>query len=84
MSEGISRRGLIAGTGTLIVATAASQVPSPPARAAASTSPLPLAPLRIPEVDLGVGQQSDAKRLVNVRSGKLLESGSAQGAQLDQ
>lgn len=45
MPEGISRRSLIAGTGALVIAATA----------------LPLTPLRIPKVDLGVEQQSDAK-----------------------
>ncbi len=61
MPDGISRRSFIAGAGAIVVATTTSQVPSPPARAAAATSPLPLAPLRIPRIDLGVEQQSDAK-----------------------
>lgn len=59
MSEGISRRSLIAGTGALVIA--ATTTSFSPARAATSVTPLPLTPLRIPEVGLGVEQQSDAK-----------------------
>ncbi|KJK33651.1 Tat pathway signal protein [Lentzea aerocolonigenes] len=61
MTEGISRRGLIAGAGALVLATSTSQLPAAPARAAAPASPLPLPPLRIPKTDLGVEQQSDAE-----------------------
>lgn len=43
MPEGISRRSLITGAGALVIAaTATSQLPSPLARAATLTSPLPL------------------------------------------
>ena len=58
MPEGISRRGLMAGA---LAITAASRLTTAPARAATPVAPLPLPPLRIPEVDLGVEQQSDAK-----------------------
>ncbi|MET8763483.1 alpha-L-fucosidase [Lentzea sp. NPDC004782] len=59
MPEGISRRSLIAGA--LVVATTADQVLATPAQAATPATPVPLPPLRIPKVDLGVEQQSDAK-----------------------
>ena len=59
MSDGISRRSLIAGTGALVIA--ATTTSFSPAQAATTATALPLTPLRIPKVDLGVEQQSDAK-----------------------
>ncbi|MCP2246625.1 alpha-L-fucosidase, partial [Lentzea aerocolonigenes] len=56
MPESVSRRSLIAGTGAAVIA--ATTTSHSPAQAATA---LPLVPLRIPEVDLGVEQQSDEK-----------------------
>ncbi|MGQ4388492.1 alpha-L-fucosidase [Streptomyces sp. SAS_270] len=61
MSEPISRRTVLTGMAAMTVAAAISPTLATPAHAATSPQPLPLLPLRIPKVDLGIEQQSDEK-----------------------
>ncbi|MFD3498741.1 alpha-L-fucosidase [Streptomyces sp. NPDC058678] len=60
MSEPITRRRVLTGMAAMTVAAAVTPTLAAPAHAA-STQPLPLRPLRIPELDLGVEQQPDEK-----------------------
>jgi alpha-L-fucosidase len=61
MAKGVSRRNVLIGIGAVAATVAADQVLSPGPAYAASTEPLPLPPLRIPEIDLGIEQQSNEK-----------------------
>ncbi len=63
LSYSLSRRRMLTGVAALTVAAAVGPALAAPARAAASTGPqpLPLPPLRIPQTDMGVEQQPDAK-----------------------
>lgn len=62
MPDSISRRSVLAGVAAMTVATTVgSAAMATPAYAAAAADPLPLPALRIPQVDLGLEQQPDAK-----------------------
>ncbi|QDN75385.1 Tat pathway signal protein [Streptomyces sp. S1A1-7] len=62
MPESISRRSVLAGLAAMTVAaTVGSAALATPAYAATAATPLPLPPLRIPKVDLGLEQQPDSK-----------------------
>ncbi|MGW6908249.1 alpha-L-fucosidase [Streptomyces sp. NPDC054940] len=61
MPEPISRRRVLTGMAAVTVAAAVSPTLATPAHAAASPQPLPLLPLRVPQPDLGIEQQSDEK-----------------------
>ncbi|GHF59600.1 hypothetical protein GCM10018790_41900 [Kitasatospora xanthocidica] len=62
MPDSISRRSVLTGMAALTVAaTVGSVAKTTPAYAAAAADPLPLPPLRIPQVDLGIEQQPDSK-----------------------
>ncbi|GAA2630073.1 alpha-L-fucosidase [Streptomyces vastus] len=60
MPEPITRRTVLVGMAAMTVAAAVTPTLAAPAHAA-SSQPLPLPPLRIPKVDLGLEQQSDEK-----------------------
>ncbi|WP_030324822.1 alpha-L-fucosidase [Streptomyces sp. NRRL B-3229] len=62
MPDSFSRRSVLAGMAAMTAAAVVGPVAaSAPAYAAAAGSPLPLPPLRIPKVDLGLEQQPDSK-----------------------
>ncbi|WP_405577736.1 alpha-L-fucosidase [Streptomyces sp. NBC_01092] len=61
MPEPISRRRVLTGMAAATVAAAVSPTLATPAHAASSPQPLPLLPLRVPQPDLGIEQQSDEK-----------------------
>ncbi|MGC9538888.1 alpha-L-fucosidase [Streptomyces sp. UG1] len=62
MSEPITRRRVLAGMAAMTVAAAITPTLATPAHAVAvPPDPLPLPPLRIPKVDMGVEQQPDKK-----------------------
>jgi alpha-L-fucosidase len=60
MPEPITRRSVLVGMAAMTVAAAVTPTLAAPAHAA-SSQPLPLPPLRIPKVDLGLEQQPDDK-----------------------
>ncbi|MEU5647245.1 alpha-L-fucosidase [Streptomyces milbemycinicus] len=60
MSESLTRRSVLAGMAATTVAAVVAPVVATPAYAAAR-QPLPLPPLRIPKLDMGVEQQPDEK-----------------------
>ncbi|MFI6931635.1 alpha-L-fucosidase [Streptomyces sp. NPDC050287] len=61
MSEPPSRRTVLTGIAAMTVAAATSPALATTAHAASSPQPLPLLPLRIPKLNLGIEQQSDEK-----------------------
>ncbi|MEV7026079.1 alpha-L-fucosidase [Kitasatospora sp. NPDC093558] len=62
MPDSLSRRSVLVGMAAMTVAaTAGSVAMTTPAYAATAADPLPLPPLRIPQTDLGLEQQPDAK-----------------------
>ncbi|WP_055711440.1 alpha-L-fucosidase [Streptomyces torulosus] len=61
MSQPITRRRVLAGMAAMTVAAAVSPTLAVPAHAAVAGEPLPLPPLRIPKIDMGVEQQSNEK-----------------------
>ncbi|MGY1496853.1 alpha-L-fucosidase [Streptomyces sp. QTS52] len=61
MSDPITRRRVLAGMAAMTVAAAITPTLAIPAHAATAGEPLPLPPLRIPQIDMGVEQQSNEK-----------------------
>nr|WP_257039575.1 alpha-L-fucosidase [Streptomyces sp. OV198] len=61
MPEPISRRTVLTGMAAMTGVAAVSPTLAAPAHAASSPLPLPLLPLRIPKLDLGIEQQPDEK-----------------------
>ncbi|MFF4838416.1 alpha-L-fucosidase [Streptomyces sp. NPDC001315] len=61
MPEPISRRTVLTGMAAMTVVAAVSPTLATPAHAASSPQPVPLLPLRIPKLDLGIEQQPDEK-----------------------
>jgi alpha-L-fucosidase len=60
MHESVNRRSVLTGMAAMTAAAAARPLLATPATAA-TTRPLPIAPLRIPQLDLGLWQQPDEK-----------------------
>ncbi|WP_083975537.1 alpha-L-fucosidase [Kitasatospora mediocidica] len=61
MSRSISRRSVLTGLAVATVATTVGAVGSPAGAAVVEGDPLPLVPLRVPQLDQGVWQQPDSK-----------------------